>query len=83
LAPAAAPKSRNSRYAEERLDVVHDPCVAADRDPLADLEWLLAAQVTRRDHLVAAPKLVSVVRHRRVPRPQPPRCARARISLSS
>jgi hypothetical protein len=35
-----------------------NPGPAADRDPLADLERLLAAQVSGCEHLVAATELV-------------------------
>jgi len=38
--------------AEHRLDRTHDPRPAADHDPLADLERLLAAEVTGGDQLV-------------------------------
>src|SRR5207253_1522167 len=49
-------------FAKQRLDRAHDPVVAADRDPLADLERLLATEVPGRDHLLAAPELVAIVR---------------------
>lgn len=51
---------------KERLDVANNPGMAADRDPLTDLKRLLAAEVAGRNHLIAAPKLVPVVRHRSV-----------------
>src|ERR671930_315949 len=73
-------KARPHRYAA-RLDVAHDAGAAPDRNPFANFERLLAAQVSGGDHLVAAPELVPVVRHRRVAPPRPPRYAPERISL--
>jgi transcriptional regulator with XRE-family HTH domain len=35
-------------FPQQRTDRAHDPSVAADRDPLADLERLLAAQIRDR-----------------------------------
>src|SRR5579884_153589 len=66
---------------EERFDVAHDPGAPVNREPLADLERLFAAEVAGRDHLITAPELVSVVRHRRVPVPRLPRYACESISL--
>lgn len=56
--------------AKQRLDQAHDRAVAADRDPLADLERPLASEMPGRDDLLAAAQLVAVVRHRpaRLPR---------------
>ena len=44
---------------QQRVDGAHDPAVGADRDPLANFERLLATQVPRRDHLLAAAQLVA------------------------
>ena len=54
-------------FAQWRLDRAHDPGLAAEVDPLVDLEWLLAAQVAGRDHLLAPPELIAIVdlSHRR------------------
>ncbi len=46
---------------QQRLDAAHDPRPATDHDPITDLERLLAAQVTGRDHLLAAAQLIPVV----------------------
>jgi hypothetical protein len=40
--------------AQQRLDRAHDSELAADLQPIADLERLVTAQMTGRDHLVAA-----------------------------
>lgn len=45
---------------QQRLYRPDDPGLAADHDPLADLERL-AAEMTGRDHLVAATQLVTVL----------------------
>jgi hypothetical protein len=66
--------------AKNRCDVAHDPGAGADRDPLADLERLLAAEMRLRSPH-RTPELVPVVRHRRVAAPRPPRYAPQRISL--
>ena len=66
--------------AEERLDVAYDASAASDRDPVADLQWVLAAEVAGGDHFVAAAKLVQLIRNRRVAPPRPPRYAPDRIS---
>ena len=46
--------------AEDRLDGTHDPLQLTDRDPVADLERFLPAQVAGRDDLVAATELIAV-----------------------
>jgi hypothetical protein len=43
--------------AKGRFDRAHDPGPATDRDPLPELERLLATQVSGRDDLVAATQL--------------------------
>jgi hypothetical protein len=48
-------------FAQQRLGCAHDPGLAADLDPIADLKWLLAAPVTGRDHLLAPPELKALV----------------------
>jgi hypothetical protein len=47
--------------AQQRLDCADDSQLPVDFQPSADLKRLLAAQMPRRDHLVAAAELVSVV----------------------
>ena len=47
-------------FAEYRLGRAHDSGLAAEVDPLADLERLLAAQVAGRDHLAAAPEFIAI-----------------------
>ena len=51
-------------FAKHRFDRAHDPELAADPDPFADLEPLLTAQMAGCDHLIAATQLIPVVRHR-------------------
>ena len=46
--------------AQQRLDGADDPDQSADHDPLADLERLLAAEVTGRRELVAATRLIAI-----------------------
>ena len=47
--------------AQQRLDRAHDSELAADLQPIANLERLVTAQMTGRDHLVAAPELIAIV----------------------
>jgi hypothetical protein len=53
-------------FGEQRFDGAHGSGLAADFQPLADLERLLAADVSRRDDLVATSQFIAVVeaRHR-------------------
>jgi hypothetical protein len=46
-------------FAEQRFDRAHDPGTAADHDPLADLMWLLPAEVAGHEYLVSATKLIA------------------------
>ena len=48
-------------FAQQRLDHAHNPLLAAGFQPLADLERFLAAQMTGRGHLLAAPQLIAIV----------------------
>ena len=52
---------------QQGLDCADDPRLAVDFQPIADLERLLAAQMPRCDHLVAAAQLIAIVdpSHRR------------------
>jgi len=47
--------------AQQRLDRAHDSELAADLQPLANLERLVTAQMTGRDHLVVALELIAIV----------------------
>ncbi len=46
---------------QQRLDRADGSQLAADLQPVADRERLLSAQMTGRDHLVAAPQLIAIV----------------------
>jgi hypothetical protein len=45
---------------QQWFDLAHDAQLAANLQPLADLERLLAAQMTSRDDLVTAPQLIAI-----------------------
>jgi hypothetical protein len=47
--------------AKHRLGRAHDPELAANLKPIANLERLVTAQRTGRDHLVPAPELIAIV----------------------
>ncbi len=47
--------------AQQRLGRAHDSELAANLQPIANLERLVTAQMTGRDDLVAAPELIAIV----------------------
>jgi hypothetical protein len=47
--------------AQQRLGRAHDSELAANLQPIANLERLVTAQMTGRDHLVAAPEFIAIV----------------------
>jgi hypothetical protein len=63
--------------AQDRLDRADDSGLPGDLDPLADLEWLLVAEVAGRDDLVAATQLIAIFERRHRTRPRYARQATA------
>jgi hypothetical protein len=47
--------------AQQRLGRAHDSELAANLKPIPNLKRLVTAQMTGRDHLVAAPELIAIV----------------------
>jgi hypothetical protein len=47
--------------AQQRLGRAHDSDLAANLQPIPNLERLVTAQMTGRDDLVAAPELIAIV----------------------
>jgi hypothetical protein len=48
-------------FPEKRLNGAHHPGVASDLDAVSDFQRSLRVEVASRDHLVPAPKLITIV----------------------